>query len=100
MRVTWETVAIGQAGATAVLAGLAAAHFLGRHAREGDGRTRTAALALALCTTGAAALTLHGLACGLASETASWSWTALFAGLPSLAGQALLALLVLRRVRS
>ena len=99
MRTNWETLAATEGSLTAALAGLSAVYFLRRHARrrpDGSGPARrTAALALGLSAAGAAALAAHG-----ASVQAGGSGSALLsllAGLPALAGQALMALLVLRK---
>lgn len=96
MRTNWDTLAATEGSLTAALAGLSAVYFLRRHTRAGDRPARrTAALALGLSAAGAAALAVHGVSLqtgGSGSATLS-----LLAGLPALAGQALTALLVLRR---
>lgn len=96
MRTSWETLAATEGSLTAALAGLSAVYFLRRHARGRDlPARRTAALALGLSAAGAAALAAHNVSVqsgGSGSATVS-----LLAGLPALAGQALMALLVLRR---
>ena len=95
MRASWETLTVGVGGATAALAGFSATHFLRRHARERLAGRRTALLALGLSTAGAAVLAVHGIA----QEVSGTEITGvtLLVGLPSLAGQALLALLAARR---
>lgn len=96
MRGSWDAVAVGEAGLTATLAGFSAVYFLRRHARgEGRAGRRMAALALGMSAAGAAALAMHGVAVTLGGERSAGM--SLLAGLPALAGQALMALLVLRR---
>jgi len=97
MRSSWETLAIGEGGITATLAGLAAVQFLRRHAREQHAGRRTAALALGLSSVGAAVLATHNVATTLGGERSAG--LSLLIGLPALAGQALIALLALRRKR-
>ena len=95
MRSSWETLAIGEAGATATLAGFAAVQFFRRHVRERRPGRQTAALALSLSAAGAAVLAVHGMAATLNGEQSAG--LSLLVGLPALAGQALVALLVTRR---
>jgi hypothetical protein len=95
MRASWETLVIGEGGLTATLAGLAAVQFLRRHARERHTGRRTAALALGLSSAGAAVLATHNVAATLGGERSAG--LSLLIGLPALAGQALIALLALRR---
>jgi hypothetical protein len=96
MRTSWEAVAVGEGGLTAALAGLSAVYFLRRHARgrERTGR-HTATLALGMSAAGAAMLAAHGVSVTLSGERAAG--VAVLAGLPALVGQALMALMLLRR---
>ena len=95
MRVSWETLVVGEGGITAALAGMAAVQFLRRHARERRPGRQTAALALGLSAAGAAVLAVHGVALTLGGEQSNG--VSLLVGLPALAGQSLLVLLVLRK---
>ena len=95
MRLSWETLAVGEGGVTATLAGFAAVHFLRQHARARQPGRRAAALALGLSTAGAAVLAVHGVAGTLGAEQSAGP--GLLVGLPALVGQLLLALLVARR---
>jgi hypothetical protein len=95
MRPSWETLAIGEGGLTATLAGLAAVQFLRRHAHERQPGRRTAALALGLSSAGAAVVATHTIAATLSGERSAG--LSLLIGLPALAGQTLIALLAVRR---
>ena len=95
MRNSWEALALGEAGATATLAGLAAVQFFRRRGHERRPGRHTAALALGLSAAGAAVLAVHGMAVTLGGEQSAG--LSLLVGLPALAGQALLALLAMRR---
>lgn len=97
MRSSWEALAIGEGSVTATLAGVAAVYFLRRHQREQRPGRRTASMALALSTAGAAAVAAHGVTLALGGGQSAGA--SLVVGLPALAGQALLVLLVLRRWR-
>jgi hypothetical protein len=96
MRTSWDAVAVGEGGLTAALAGLSAAYFLRRHARgPAQSRRRAATLALGMSAAGAAALAAHGVSATLTGERAAG--VSVLAGLPALVGQALMALMLLRR---
>jgi hypothetical protein len=97
MKSSWDALAAGEGGLTATLAGLSAVYFLRRHARGSPARRQTAALALGLSAAGAALAAAHNIAGTLGGEPTGR--VSLLAGLPALAGQALIALLVLRRRR-
>ena len=97
MRTSWDALAIGEEGLTATLAGFSAVYFLRRHARGGAAGRQTAALALGMSAAGAALLAAHGVAVALGG--ASSSGASLLVGLPALAGQTLVALMVLRMRR-
>jgi hypothetical protein len=77
MRSSWDVLAVGEAGVTAALAGFSAVHFLRRHARGGRAIDGVSA-------------TLDG------GRSAGAS---LLIGLPALAGQALMATMVMRKQR-
>jgi hypothetical protein len=96
MRPSWDLVAVSESGLTATLAGLTAAYFLRRHARGRDPSGRqTASLALGMSAAGAALMALQSVAVALGGERPAGMTVA--AGLPALVGQALLAMLVMRR---
>lgn len=97
MRSSWEALAVGEGGITAALAGLTALHFLRRHARERHPARRAAALAIGLSAAGTAVVAAHNVAVTLSGERSAG--LSLLIGLPALAGQALLALLTVRRRR-
>lgn len=97
MRSSWETLALGEGGLTAGLAGWTAVRFLQRHAQERRPGRQTAALALGLCAAGAALLSLEGIARDLGAEHVAL--LSVLAGLPALAGQSLMALMVARSAR-
>jgi hypothetical protein len=93
MRTSWDALAAGEAGLTAALAGFSAVHFLRRHARGG----RAATLALGLSAAGVALVALDGVSAMLGGGRSSEA--TLLIGLPALAGQALMAAMVLRKRR-
>jgi hypothetical protein len=97
MKPTWDALAAGESGLTATLAGLSAVYFLRRHAGGGLGNRQTAALALGMSATGAALVAAYNLSATLGGEPTSR--VSLIVGLPALTGQALMALLVVRRRR-
>jgi hypothetical protein len=97
MRSSWDALAAGEGGLTATLAGFSAVYFLRRHARRASSGRQTAALALGLSAAGAALGAVHSVAGALGGEPTGR--VSLLVGLPALAGQALIALLVLRRRR-
>jgi hypothetical protein len=97
MRSSWDGLAAGEGGLTAALAGFSAAYFLRRHARGGPAHRQTAALALGLSATGAALAAAYNVSATLGDERTGG--IPLLVGLPALAGQALIALLVLRKRR-
>ena len=94
MRSSWDALAAGEAGVTAALAGFSAVHFLRRHARGG----RAATLALGLSAAGAALVAIDGVAATLGDGRSTGA--SLLIGLPALAGQALMATMVMRKRRS
>jgi hypothetical protein len=95
MKSSWDALAVGESGLTATLAGLSAAYFLRRHARGGAGSRPTAALALGMSAAGAALAAAYNVSATLGGEPTGR--VSLLVGLPALAGQALMALLVVRR---
>ena len=97
MRSSWDALTVGEGGLTATFAGFSAVYFLRRHARRGAGGRQTASLALGMSAAGAALLAAHGVSVALGG--ASSGGTSLLVGLPALAGQALVALMVLRTRR-
>jgi len=97
MRSSWDGLAAGENGLTATLAGLSAAYFLRRHARGGAAQRQTAALAIGLSAAGAALAAAYNVSALFGEERTGG--VPLLVGLPALAGQALIALLVLRRRR-
>jgi hypothetical protein len=97
MKLSWDALAAGENGLTATLAGLSAVHFLRRHARGSAGNRQTAALALGMSAAGAAVAAAYNVSAALSGE--STGRVSLVVGLPALAGQALMALLVVRRRR-
>jgi hypothetical protein len=87
----WQTLVAAETTFTVGCAGLSAAFFLRAWRHEGTPGRRTAALALALTAVGAA---------GQAAASLAWRTDPALAatvGLPACAGQALVALLVLRQ---
>lgn len=98
MRSSWDALAIGEEGLTATLAGFSAVYFLRRHARgRGVLGRQTGALALGMSAAGAAVLAVHNVATAVGGEDSAG--VSLLVGLPALAGQALVALMVMRKKR-
>ncbi len=98
MRTSWDALAIGEDGLTATLAGFSAVYFLRRHARgTGVPGRQTATLALGMSAAGAAVLAVHGIATAVGGGNSAG--VSLLVGLPALTGQALMALMVMRRKR-
>ena len=97
MKPTWDALAAGESGVTATLAGLTAVYFLRRHARGGLRNRQAATLALGMSAAGAALAAAYNVAGTLGGEPTGR--LSLVVGLPALTGQALIALLVLRRRR-
>ncbi|MGH2585812.1 MAG: hypothetical protein ACRDJE_12945 [Dehalococcoidia bacterium] len=96
MRSTWDALAVGEGGVTAVLAGISAVYFLRRHARARDlPGQQLATLAMGMSAAGAALVAAQNMSASVTDERSSG--LSLLVGLPALAGQALVALLVLRR---
>jgi hypothetical protein len=96
MQSTWDVLAVGEGGVTAALAGISAVYFLRRHARgRGVAGRQTATLALGMSAAGAALLATQGVSAALGGERSVG--VSLLVGLPALAGQALMAMMVLRR---